>query len=484
MMDLSPVFLCTLVVLTASPALAAEDLVPVQDLQTDVAILRSAFEQLHPGLYRYNTKAQMDAHLDLLAKELSRPQPRRDVFLAFARFTAKIKCGHTYPNFYNQTQAIANALFGGQTRVPFEFTWMGGEMVVTRNMAGNPGLGPGARITAINGVSTKRVRSTLLRYARADGSNDNKRLADLSVTGVDRLPDFDVYYPLLFPLRHASYRLTLGNGTNIQVAAWTLNQRIAALKTGSVPEGDQPVWESSMLDEDTAYLRMGTWALYDSKWKWKDFLNEFLDGLVAKGTPKLIIDLRGNEGGLDCGNVILSRLIEKDLPLSAYQRKVRYRKTPENLNQYLDTWDRSSRDWGADAVDDQAGFFRLADVNDGDESTLVLRPRGPRFAGKVVVLMDASNSSATFQFEETVKRYRLATLIGQPAGGNLRGINGGAFFFLRLPKSGIEVDLPLIGRFPSTKQPDGTLSPDVYIQRHLRDLVQGANPELAAARRQ
>jgi hypothetical protein len=476
--------MCALVLLMASTkAFAGEDLISVQDLQADVAILRSAFEQLHPGLYRYNTKAQMDANFDVLAKELNHPQPRRDAFLAVGRFTAKIKCGHTYPNFYNQTQAIANALFGGQTRVPFEFAWMGGEMVVTRNMSGGPGLGPGARISQINGVSTKRVRSTLLRYARADGSNDNKRLADLSVTGVDRLPAFDVYYPLLFPLVDASYRLTLDNGTNIQVAAWTLNQRIAALKTGSVPEGDQPVWESSMLDEDTAYLRMGTWALYNSKWKWKDFLNQFLDGLVAKGTPKLIIDLRGNEGGLDCGNVILSRLIEKDLPLSAYQRKVRYRKTPENLNKYLDTWDRSFRDWGADAVDDQDGFFRLADVNDGDESTLVLRQRGPRFTGKVVVLMDASNSSATFQFEETVKRCGLATLIGQPAGGNLRGINGGAFFFLRLPKSGIEVDLPLIGRFPTVKQPDGTLTPHVYIQRHPRDLVQGTDPELTAARR-
>jgi hypothetical protein len=153
------------------------------------------------------------------------------------------------------------------------------------------------------------------------------------------------------------------------------------------------------------------------------------------------------------------------------------------LNKYLDTWDRSFRDWGADAVDDQDGFFRLADVNDGDESTLVLRQRGPRFTGKVVVLMDASNSSATFQFEETVKRCGLATLIGQPAGGNLRGINGGAFFFLRLPKSGIEVDLPLIGRFPTVKQPDGTLTPHVYIQRHPRDLVQGTDPELTAARR-
>jgi len=31
------------------------------DLQADAALVRSAYEQLHPGLYRYNSKAEMDA---------------------------------------------------------------------------------------------------------------------------------------------------------------------------------------------------------------------------------------------------------------------------------------------------------------------------------------------------------------------------------------------------------------------------------------
>lgn len=31
-----------------------------KDLQADVAILRRAYETLHPGLYRYNTPEQMD----------------------------------------------------------------------------------------------------------------------------------------------------------------------------------------------------------------------------------------------------------------------------------------------------------------------------------------------------------------------------------------------------------------------------------------
>ena len=65
----------------------------------------------------------------------------------------------------------------------------------------------------------------------------------------------------------------------------------------------------------------------------------------------------------------------------------------------------------------------------------------PRYTGRVWVLVGADNSSATFEFAQVVQRNRLATLVGQPTGGNQRGINGGAFFFVRLPKSGIELDL-------------------------------------------
>ena len=40
------------------------------DLESDAAILRKAYEALHPGLYRYSSKAEMDAKFDALQKSL------------------------------------------------------------------------------------------------------------------------------------------------------------------------------------------------------------------------------------------------------------------------------------------------------------------------------------------------------------------------------------------------------------------------------
>jgi C-terminal processing protease CtpA/Prc len=47
---------------------------------------------------------------------------------------------------------------------------------------------------------------------------------------------------------------------------------------------------------------MPSWALYDSKWDWETFLDRGIDDLIDKRVPALILDLRGNEGGVDVGN--------------------------------------------------------------------------------------------------------------------------------------------------------------------------------------
>jgi hypothetical protein len=72
-------------------------------------------------------------------------------------------------------------------------------------------------------------------------------------------------------------------------------------------------------------------------------------------------------------------------------------------------------------------------------------------------------------------------LFGNTTGGNRRGINGGAFFFVRLPASGLEFDLPLVGYFPPGHPPDAGLKPDVRIAPTVWDIAARADPVLDAA---
>jgi hypothetical protein len=54
---------------TASPQApppAGNPIIKSADLESDAAILRKAYDALHPGLYRYSSKVEMDAKFDAL----------------------------------------------------------------------------------------------------------------------------------------------------------------------------------------------------------------------------------------------------------------------------------------------------------------------------------------------------------------------------------------------------------------------------------
>ncbi len=477
-----------------TPASSAATRLPAAGLQRDIDILERAYLQLHPGLYRYNTPAQVHAHFATLRRALDHDATLAEAYLAFSRFAATVRCGHTYANFYNQSKTVTAALLESPTRVPFQFRWLDGTMVVTRNMSVDATLVPGTRVLAIDGVPTPRILAAMMAIARADGGNDAKRIASLEVRGFDRYETFDVYLPLLFPQVGSRQQLRLQSPGDsaprtITVVALTQAQRLAsrdapaastASPAASAGAKPAPPWTLSFVDGGVALLQMPTWALYDDASDWQGWLDAMFARADLRAAPALVIDLRGNEGGLDVGQAILAHLVDRPLVLPGVLRKTRYRRIPADLRPFLDTWDRSFDDWGASATALGDGFYRLQSEGeraDGERIAPVLS----RFAGGVAVLVGAGNSSATFEFARAIRQARLGLLVGQPTGGNLRGINGGAFYFLRLPNSGIELDLPLVGQFSTTPQPDAGIVPDVLVPVTVADIAAGRDAELAAA---
>lgn len=438
----------------------------------------------------------MDQAFEVLNASLGRDQTLSEAFLHFSQFAAKIRCGHTQANPFNQSKSIVQSLFNTRTRLPFYFGWLDGAMIVTRDFTPARQVPPGTEILRINGVAASRILAQLLTIARADGSNDAKRVAQLGVTGAGDWETFDVYYPLFFPPQGSGYRIDVkrpSTGQTIQftVEPLTVEERAASRREQQNRGGSEALFEWKDLPGRVALLRMPTWAVYNSKWDWNKWLQEHLDEAAERSDRALVIDLRGNEGGNDVGNAVIAHLIDKPLAISSMQRLVRYRQVPDDLAKYVDTWDKSFLNWGTSALDMNTpwptaptgvSYLKLAHAS-GEAAQDVITPAGKRFRGKVVVLIDATNSSATFQFAQLMKLHGLGTLVGQTTGGSQRGINGGAFLFLHLPYSGIEMDLPLIGTFPDSPMPDSGIKPDIFVQPRANDFAIGEDVVLERALR-
>ena len=445
------------------------------DVAQDIEILTQALK-LHPGLLRYSSQQQIAARLASLQVEWLAARDPQTRYLALSRFLAAIRCGHSYCNFYNQRKNVADELFDRATRLPFHFAWIGDEMIVTR--AFDSGLPVGTRVESINAQPAIALRRALMPYIRADGGNDAKRVSLLEVRGGDAIETFDVFQGLIAPPVASRHRLRVrlpgGQQRAIELPAVALAARRAQMAP-SPAEDDAPQWQWTMRDDGIAVLTMPGWALWNSKWDWKAWLDARLDSL--SGARGLVIDIRGNEGGEDCGDAILARLIDTPFEPPKIEQRLRFRRTPKALDPYLDTWDDSFRTLGEGASSLPDGFF----LRPGSAEALRIEPRGPRLRLPVRVLTSPVNSSATFQFASNVRALQAGKLVGQATGGNRRGINGGCFFFVRLPASGIEFDLPLVGYFPKVPQPDAGLLPDLPIDPTITDLVEGRDPVLLAA---
>jgi hypothetical protein len=328
----------------------------------------------------------------------------------------------------------------------------------------------------VNGITAAEMLRRLLPLVRADGANDAKRTDLLQVQGGSDYEAADILLPMVFSNWTTPFHLavqtsgsTRSRSLTVEPASYAERKKEGLAKRVD-PKSGEPLFTLRYLPDGAALLTMPTWVMYQGKWDWKTWLNQSLDEIAERKAPALVVDLRGNEGGDDVGQVILDRLQKSPATQESYARLVRYRRIPADLDPYLKTWDKSFKDWGDRAVElpqpwpTAPSVFYLRQIGDEEtpakSATTTLLP----YVGNVFVLTDAANSSATFAFARTIQKQRLGKLVGQPTGGNKRGTNGGAFFFVRLPHSGLEVDLPLIGYFPPARERDEGLQPDILVE--------------------
>lgn len=478
--------------LRRAPEFEPEKTLSPAQMSEDFAIFKRAAVQLHPGLYRYNTPAEVERHFTELESKLKTPLPEGEFFKRLAQFTALIRCGHTFLNPLNQTKEVRARLFNRRIHFPFYFRLIDRRMIVTNNLSSKK-LAIGSEITGINGTPVKEIVDALASVAAADGENTiaaRLKILELGSVQANHYQLFDIYFPLFFPLKDEIFTVEAVDyqtkkPTKFQVLATTRDERFAESEKryGRTPTFDDG-WKFEIRENSTAYLKIGnsiTWRLKTIDYK--KFIAGAFAEMRAKNIENLIIDWRGNDDGDDEVNVeLIKYLARKTLPCANPRRRfVRINAPDKDLTNYIEVFDKQMRQFLTAGVPANTikksgndGLYRVV----GDAPCQPVAPAANNFTGKTYVISDASNASAAFEFVRAVKTNKLATIIGQETGGNLQGINGDNYFFLRLPNSTFEIDIPVYFQAPLTPQKDGGVIPNLIIKPNIDDIAGGIDTEL------
>lgn len=472
----------------------AQKTFPVEQLKDDLAVLQKTLTAIHPGVYRYQTPASLQKFFAQFAAELKEPLTENEFFLKVARLTNQIHCGHTYLNPNNQNTLLRERIFNGKTYLPFYFRIIDGKIIVTETATAAP-LARGTEITKINGVPVRDVIAKLLDVTSADGKNTlAHRLSQVELTrfAAERYALFDWYFPLAFPLAKPVFTVEAvdaesGRRRTFDLPAMAKAERTAEIERryGKAPTYDDG-WKFEIGENSVGYLKIAnsiTWRLKNIKFK--EFLAAAFAEMRAKNVTHLVIDLRGNDGGDGSIGFELSKYLARTElhPYAAARRLVRNVAARPELLDHLDTYSDELKAGLREGLEPKLfkpakdGFFEIV-PNESVTTYPNVTPAENNFRGETFVIADASNASATFTFLSYVKEHRLAQIVGEESGGNLQGINGGNYFFLTLPNSKIEIDIPVYFFAPLTPQKDSGVRPDFRVRPTARDIERGADAEM------
>lgn len=446
----------------------AQQPMSAEQAKDDLKYAEHALKEAHPGLYRYNSKQEIDSLFEAAESKITDSMTQQDLYRVMVPVMSRIGCGHT--KFHPDNNWNDNYFFNRDKLLPLRLYIQGDNAYVLGGYSDET-IKPGSEILSINNQPVSDVIRTILPCSFSDGKNTTFKFIELSRF-------FSGYYANMiggsdsFKIQYSD-----GNIKTVTLVAIPFAEIEAFQKSKETSDSRLKPYELNFSGSDIAILTIRSFWMGSDK-NFRKFLKESFSSLSEKGAQNLIIDLRDNEGGNDArGAWLLSYLMDKDFRYYDRLEMTTDKKYSFTKNAHL------PRFYGI--------LRRLISKTDSgtylwkhSKNLKVQKPAKEHFDGRVIVLINGASFSVTSEFAAAAHYNKRATFIGEETGGGYYGDNSGTFAIVTLPNSRLNIGIPLVGYYMAVKDypwPAHGVIPEVRVNPTVEDIITGNDVVMKAA---
>jgi hypothetical protein len=398
----------------------------VNQLREDFLFLRDTLEHKHPRLYEYTLKGRFDRFLDSLYLRVDHEMTEREFHFFLLPIIGMVHCSHTK---LMSAQYLLDHMNDYCKAPPFRVYFTSKKVYVTANFTNDTSIKPGAELISVNGIAAGEIKRSFLARMPQEGRNTTFVYNRMN-TAVWPKNGFYGFFPGIcdYPTID-SYTVSYINPGRKTAAI----NRLAAIPYDDYP----PVITSTTkkkIDFRMAGNAMAIMTISSFSVPYIEFHN-FIDSaflkLKAEKIANLIIDLRGNLGGIP----------EETVELLAHLLKTQ--------------------------------FVYFKEGNGYDDYKAPISISEDRFNGKVCFLIDGGCRSSTGHFLAIVKYHKLGTMVGEETCGSYSCNDNGKPYVL--PNTKLIFQCPGSTYTVATKgiKRGNGIIPDYTISPTIDDIVKG-----------